>query len=73
MKLKLLYEQAEINIINAERDKIAKVFFIVIMFRYYNFNELSSKEIKKLDELVFLIDEHKRKRERKYLRSLYKY
>jgi hypothetical protein len=50
-----------INIINAERDEIAKVFFIVIMFRYYNFNELSSKEIKKLDELVFLIDEHKRK------------
>ena len=48
-----------INIINAERDEIAKVFFIVIMFMYYNFNDLSPNEIKKLDELVFLIDEHK--------------
>ena len=29
---------------------------------YYNFNDLSPNEIKKLDELVFLIDEHKRKK-----------
>ena len=48
-----------INIINAESDKIARVFFNLVIFMNYNFNDLSPNEIKKLDELVFLIDEHK--------------